>query len=120
MYVCTHIFAGARLLCRVPDSNDIDTFRQAIELLPGTESPEIFGLHSNADVTFRTLQVCAYNRLCVHTTGCVCIQQAVCTGAPEGFAPGRASFVRSPGLAPGLAAGMRLRVQASPEVQCVG
>mmetsp|Transcript_5388 Transcript_5388/g.12712 ORF Transcript_5388/g.12712 Transcript_5388/m.12712 type:complete len:4322 (-) Transcript_5388:507-13472(-) len=42
---------------RVPDSNDIDTFRHAIEQLPGTESPEIFGLHSNADVTFRTLQV---------------------------------------------------------------
>lgn len=42
---------------RVPDSNDIDAFRSAIELLPGTESPEVFGLHPNADVTFRTLQV---------------------------------------------------------------
>ncbi|KAJ9508838.1 hypothetical protein QJQ45_028152, partial [Haematococcus lacustris] len=42
---------------RVPDSNDIDVFRQSIELLPGTESPEVFGLHPNADVTFRTLQV---------------------------------------------------------------
>ena len=30
---------------------------QAIEELPGQESPEIFGLHPNADLTFRTLQV---------------------------------------------------------------
>ncbi len=42
---------------RVPDSTDIDSFRQAIEQLPGTESPEVYGLHPNADVTFRTLQV---------------------------------------------------------------
>jgi dynein heavy chain, axonemal len=43
----------------VPDSVDIDMFRQTIETLPGTESPEVFGLHPNADITFRTLQVCA-------------------------------------------------------------
>eukprot|EP00198_Chlamydomonas_reinhardtii_P012689 XP_001702026.1 flagellar outer dynein arm heavy chain gamma [Chlamydomonas reinhardtii] len=42
---------------RVPDSTDIDAFRSYIETLPGTESPEIFGLHPNADITFRTLQV---------------------------------------------------------------
>jgi len=42
---------------KVPDGNDIDVFRQAIEVLPATESPEIFGLHANADITFRTLQV---------------------------------------------------------------
>lgn len=42
---------------RVPDSLDVDAFRAAIEALPGTESPEVYGLHSNADVTFRTLQV---------------------------------------------------------------
>ena len=29
---------------------------QAIEDLPGEESPEVFGLHANADLTFRTLQ----------------------------------------------------------------
>ena len=28
-----------------------------MEVLPGQESPEIFGLHPNADLTFRTLQV---------------------------------------------------------------
>eukprot|EP00798_Chlamydomonas_sp_ICE-L_P031303 gene31303-6451_t len=42
---------------RVPDSTDIDAFRAAIEQLPSTESPEVYGLHPNADVTFRTLQV---------------------------------------------------------------
>jgi len=42
---------------RVPDGNDIDQFRSAIELLPSTESPEVFGLHPNADITFRALQV---------------------------------------------------------------
>ena len=42
---------------RVPEGTDIDMFRAAIENLPGQESPEIFGLHPNADLTFRTLQV---------------------------------------------------------------
>jgi dynein heavy chain len=42
---------------RIPDSTDIDTFRAAIEALPGQESPEVYGLHPNADLTFRTLQV---------------------------------------------------------------
>jgi dynein heavy chain len=42
---------------RIADTTDIDTFRAAIEALPGQESPEIYGLHPNADLTFRTLQV---------------------------------------------------------------
>jgi len=42
---------------RIPDSTDVDTFRAAIEGLPGQESPEVYGLHPNADLTFRTLQV---------------------------------------------------------------
>jgi len=42
---------------KVPDSTEISAFRLAIEQLPNQESPEIFGLHSNADLTFRTLQV---------------------------------------------------------------
>ena len=42
---------------RVPEGSDIDVFRAAIEALPGQESPEIFVLHPNADLTFRTLQV---------------------------------------------------------------
>ena len=39
----------------VPDGVEIEVFRNAIELLPATESPEIFGLHPNADLTFRTI-----------------------------------------------------------------
>ena len=42
---------------QVPDFKNIDNFRNAIENLPSQDSPEIFGLHSNADLTFRTLQV---------------------------------------------------------------
>jgi dynein heavy chain len=41
----------------VPDTTEIAEFRGAIEKLPAQESPEIFGLHSNADLTFRTLAV---------------------------------------------------------------
>ena len=41
----------------VPDGVEIEVFRDAIEALPATESPELFGLHPNADLTFRTLQV---------------------------------------------------------------
>jgi len=41
----------------VPDTADIGDFRSSIEKLPAQESPEIFGLHPNADLTFRTLQV---------------------------------------------------------------
>jgi len=41
----------------VPDCTEIAAFRQSIEQLPQQESPEIFGLHTNADLTFRTLQV---------------------------------------------------------------
>ena len=41
----------------VPDETDIAKFRAAIEDLPSQESPEIFGLHPNADLTFRTLAV---------------------------------------------------------------
>jgi len=41
----------------VPEATEIGVFRQEIERLPGQESPEIYGLHPNADLTFRTLQV---------------------------------------------------------------
>jgi len=41
----------------VPDASEIGEFRAAIERLPAQESPEIFGLHPNADLTFRTLAV---------------------------------------------------------------
>ena len=41
----------------VPGGSEIAQFRNYISTLPSTESPEIFGLHPNADLTFRTLQV---------------------------------------------------------------
>jgi len=41
----------------VPDGAEVEAFRAAIEALPVQESPEIYGLHPNADLTFRTLQV---------------------------------------------------------------
>jgi dynein heavy chain len=41
----------------VPDCKTVEDFRAAIDRLPSQDSPEIFGLHSNADLTFRTLQV---------------------------------------------------------------
>lgn len=41
----------------IPDGQDIDVYRAYIDTLPAQESPEIFGLHPNADLTFRTLQV---------------------------------------------------------------
>lgn len=57
--------SGARYA--VPDGVEVEAFREAIETLPPAESPELFGLHPNADLTFRTLQVgdvlcvmCAY------------------------------------------------------------
>ena len=42
---------------RVPESADIAVVRAEIEKLPATESPEIFGMHPNADLTYRTLTV---------------------------------------------------------------
>lgn len=39
----------------VPDGLEIEVFRNIIEGLPATDSPEIFGLHPNADLTFRTI-----------------------------------------------------------------
>jgi len=41
----------------VPQGTEIQQYRAYIATLPATESPEIFGLHPNADLTFRTLQV---------------------------------------------------------------
>ena len=41
----------------VPDNTEVTFFRQEIEKLRNSESPEIFGLHPNAELTFRLLQV---------------------------------------------------------------
>ena len=42
---------------RIQDNADIAVVRAEIEKLPGTDSPEIFGMHPNADLTYRTLMV---------------------------------------------------------------
>ena len=51
----------------IPTGNDIETYKKAIEDLPGQESPGIFGLHANADLTFRSLQVQAGTQLILDT-----------------------------------------------------
>ena len=63
-YAAKYFNQGAlrRVRCCSPDTpcptrKTVEDFRKAIEALPPQESPEIFGLHPNADLTFRTLAV---------------------------------------------------------------
>ncbi|KAK9841874.1 hypothetical protein WJX81_008571 [Elliptochloris bilobata] len=51
----------------VPQGTEIEIFRKAVEDLPAQESPELFGMHPNADLTFRTLNVQAAVRLVLDT-----------------------------------------------------
>lgn len=51
----------------VPIGNDIEVYRKTIEDLPGQENPGIFGLHANADLTFRSLQAQAGVQLILDT-----------------------------------------------------
>ena len=44
---------------KVPSGQDIDVYRKYIETLPLVDNPELFGLHSNADLVFRTAQTTA-------------------------------------------------------------
>lgn len=44
------------LMCLTGNTNDIDTFRKYIEGLPLIDNPEVFGLHTNADLAYRTMQ----------------------------------------------------------------
>jgi len=41
---------------KVPTGADIDIYRRYIDSLPLVDNPEIFGLHSNADLVYRTAQ----------------------------------------------------------------
>ena len=41
---------------KVPQGADIEVYRKYIETLPLVDNPELFGLHSNADLVFRTAQ----------------------------------------------------------------
>merc|ERR1719498_75290 len=38
---------------KIPEGLDINTYRAAIETIPPVDSPNIFGLHTNADLTYR-------------------------------------------------------------------
>lgn len=46
-------------LSRAGNVNDIETFRKYIEGLPLIDNPEVFGLHMNADLAYRTMQTAA-------------------------------------------------------------
>jgi len=38
---------------KIPDGLEIAVYRDAIQMIPGVDSPLIFGLHTNADLTYR-------------------------------------------------------------------
>lgn len=44
----------------VPNAPDVELFRRAIEGLPAQDHPGLFGMHTNADLAFRSLQVRQY------------------------------------------------------------
>ena len=41
---------------QIPQGADVDAFRKAIETLPLIDNTNLFGLHPNADIAFRTRQ----------------------------------------------------------------
>merc|ERR1719428_2174110 len=38
---------------RIPDGLEIITYRNSIDTIPPVDNPNIFGLHTNADLTYR-------------------------------------------------------------------
>jgi len=39
---------------KIPKVNNIDEFKESINMLPNMDTPEVFGLHANADITYQT------------------------------------------------------------------
>jgi dynein heavy chain, axonemal len=58
---------GTRAVYKVPEGVELEMYRAAVEALPATEGPELFGLHPNADLAFRTLQAREALRLVADT-----------------------------------------------------
>ena len=40
--------------CRIPELGDHSSYTAAIEALPLVQTPEVFGLHANADISYYT------------------------------------------------------------------
>lgn len=40
--------------CRIPELGDHNSYMAAIEALPLVQTPEVFGLHANADISYYT------------------------------------------------------------------
>ena len=84
----------------VPQGNEVEVFRKAIEAFQGQESPGIFGMHANADLTFRSLQVqvyysasksplCGKDLIYQKITAQICQRERCCvlTSSPWAFDP---------------------------------
>ena len=71
--------AAAGACYTVPEGMEVEVFRAAIEQLPATDNPELFGLHSNADIAFRRLQVRRGLWACL-LAGCLGEYVAACFG----------------------------------------
>lgn len=53
--------ANANSMCRyaVPEATDVEEVQRTVAALPTVDSPEVFGLHPNADLAFRVQEVSA-------------------------------------------------------------